>query len=125
MEKKEDLQSLIIQFQQLQEQFESVATTRTQMELQLRETENAYQEVEKIDEKAPLYKAVGGLMVRAKSKMDVLKELVEKKESLQVRVESLKKQEKSIEEMLKKLSTEIQEKIRMSQIGGEQGPMAG
>ena len=129
MTEEEDIQNQILQFQQLQQQFESISSTRAQMEHQFHEIEHAYEEVEKIDEKTPIYKAIGTLMVKAKNKLDVLKELLEKKETLQIRVESFKKQEKNVEGMLKQLSQEIQEKLKASQLAGamgnEKGPMAG
>jgi len=129
MTEEEDIQNQILQFQQLQQQFESISSTRAQMELQLHEIERAYEEVEKIDEKAPIYRTIGTLMVKATGKLDVLKELLERKETLQIRVESFRKQEKSVEEMLKQLSQQIQEKLKASQMGtgagAGQGPTAG
>ena len=63
-------------------------------------------------------------MVKAKNKLDVLKELLEKKETLQIRVESFRKQEKSAQEMLQQLSQQIQEGLAAGKMGG-QDPMAG
>ena len=129
MTEEEDIQNQILQFQQLQQQLESISSTRAQMDHQLHEVERAYEEVEKIDEKTPIYKTIGALMVKAKNKLDVLKELLEKKETLQIRVESFKKQEKNVEEMLKQLSQQIQEKLKASKMAGsmgdDKGPMAG
>lgn len=126
MSEQEDLQSQILQLQQLQQQYESIATTRNQMELQLKEVEIAYEEVEKADKDTPIYKSAGALMVKAKDKLEVLKELTERKETLTIRVESFKKQEKATEDMLRKLSQQVQEKIQVSQGGAMgKGPTAG
>ena len=124
MTSQEELQSKVMQFQQLQEQLETITGTRAQMEHQFHEIENAYEEVEKLDEKTAIYKPAGSLMVKAKNKLDVLKELLEKKETLQIRVESFRKQEKSAQEMLQQLSQQIQEGLAAGKMGG-QDPMAG
>ena len=129
MTEQEELQNQILQFQQLQQQHESIASTRAQMEVQLKDVERAYDEVERLDEKTPIYKSIGSLMVKADGKLGVLKELLERKETLQIRVESFRKQEKTAEDMLKTLSTQIQEKLKASQAGaatgGGQRPTAG
>jgi prefoldin beta subunit len=125
MSEQEDIQSQILQLQQLQQQYESIATTRNQMELQLKEVEIAYEEVEKADKNTPIYKSAGALMVKAKDKLVVLKELTERKETLGIRVESFKKQEKATEDILRKMSQQVQERIQVTQGGGMgQGPTA-
>ncbi len=120
MTDQEEIQNQILQFQQLQQQFESISTSRAKMEHQLLEVEAAYDEVEKLDDKAPVYKSLGTLMVRAKDKVEILKEFQERKETLKIRVESFKRQEKSAEEMLRKLSQDIQEKL--NEVRGDQAP---
>lgn len=93
-----------------------VVSQKVQLENALKEVENAIQEVEKVDESTPIYKSVGTVLVKTK-KEDVLKELNEKKETIEVRIRALSRQEEKLKERLK----ELQEKVKSMLSGVQAG----
>ncbi len=107
----QQLQHQLVQFQQLQQQAESIVTQRMQMELQLKEVERALQEVEKLGEDAEVYKSVGTLLVRSQ-KGEVEKELRDRKETLELRLNTLKRQEEKVKAKLTEMQTKLQSALR-------------
>ncbi len=101
------VQNLVAQLQQLQQQLQAVITQRAQVEALLRDTEQALQELEKIGEDAPVYKAVGNILVREK-KEDVVKELTEKKETYEIRIKTLQRQEEKLRERFAETQKKLQ-----------------
>jgi len=73
----------------------------------LRDTEQALQELEKIGEDAPVYKAVGNILVKEK-KEDVVKELTEKKETYEIRIKTLQRQEEKLRERFAETQKKLQ-----------------
>ncbi len=105
------LQQQILQLQQLQEQLQVIVNQRMQLELQIKDTENAIKEVEALDENAEIYKSIGGILVKT-TKNKVLEELKEKKELLDIRLKSLQKQEEKLQIKLKEMEQKVQEGLR-------------
>jgi prefoldin beta subunit len=101
------VQNQLLQFQQIQQQAQAIATQRFQLELQLKEVERSLGEVRKLDDKAEIYKSVGAILLRS-STPAVREELTEKKETLELRIKTLKRQEEKVQQRLK----EMQQKIR-------------
>ncbi len=95
------VQNQLKQLQQFQQQLEMVMQQRLQVDIRLRDTENALEELNKIDEGTPVYKGVGNLIIRA-DKEKLIKELSEEKESLEIRRKSLEGQENRIKEKIEK-----------------------
>ena len=95
------IQNMVAQLQQLQQQLQTVVTQKTQLDLLVKETEEA------IKDDASLFKAVGNVLVKAE-KDKVLKELQEKKETYEIRIKTLERQE----EKLKERVTELQKKLQ-------------
>jgi len=87
---------------------------RQQIELRLREVDEALEELEKIDEKTPLYKSVGALLIKTKGKNDVQKDLKSDKESLELRKTTLEKQESRSREKLNELQSKVQNALNLS-----------
>lgn len=104
MNPEEKLQEL----QGLEQQSQSLQSQRQQFQQQLLEIENAQKEVGKTNES---YKIVGNVMVAA-NKEELLKELGEKAEHLQVRVNALVKQEEILREQSKKLQEEVMQGLK-------------
>lgn len=73
----------------------------------LRETERALEELEKLDKKAVIYKAIGELLIKSE-KSATQAELEEKKEALELRLKTLEKQEQKIQEKFQQLQNQIQ-----------------
>ncbi len=101
------VQNLVAHLQQLQQQLQAVITQRAQVEALLRDTEQALQELEKIGEDAPVYKAVGNILVKEK-KEDVVKELTEKKETYEIRIKTLQRQEEKLRERFAETQKKLQ-----------------
>ena len=84
------LQQELLQFQQIQQQAQMIVQQRLQMELQLKETEKAIEEVSKLKGTPEIYKNIGPLLIKS-SKKDVSEELAEKKETLELRIKTDRK----------------------------------
>lgn len=101
------LQNKIAQFQQMQQQIQMLSSQKFQLEAQLRDTERAIEELAKSPDEAPIYKSVGSLMVRAENKESIEKELAEKKETIDIRIKALDRQEKHMMEKFQSLQQEL------------------
>jgi len=84
------------------------------VELRLKETEDALEELDKTDSKSPIYKSVGSILIKAKGKSEVIKELKSTKESLDLRKSTLNKQEGRTREKLNELQSKVQNAIKLS-----------
>lgn len=116
-----DLEPLLIKAQQLEAQLAQVAKQREIAEAELREIERTLATLEKVPDDATIYKSEGYVLVKV-SKDDVKKDLEERKELLEVSLNSLRKQEEKIKEELVKVRKEINMKLRP---GGHAGSVAG
>ncbi len=116
MELPPQVQNMIAQLQTVQQQLQMVMSQKIQLENALKEVENAIREVEKVHENTPIYKSVGTVLVKAE-KEDILKELKEKKETMEVRIRALGRQEEKLKERLK----ELQEKVKSMLSGVQAG----
>lgn len=105
------VQNQLRQLQQLQQQLEMIVQQRLQIDIKLRETENALEEIGKIDENTPLYKSVGNLIIKA-SRGEVMKNLQEEKESLEIRKKTMENQESRLKEKIEEIQKKIQESIK-------------
>lgn len=101
------IQNQIAQFQQLQQQLQAVLGQKYQMEAQLRELDRTIEELNKSSDDTPIYKSVGSLMIKARDKATVLKEIEDDKESIGVRVKTLERQEKYMRERYQSLQEQI------------------
>jgi len=95
------------QFQQVQQQARAIATQRIQLQTLQSEVEQALEALSKLQEGTTVYKAVGRLFL-LKPKEEVQKELQEEKETLELRIRVLSRQEERLNERLQ----EIREKLR-------------
>lgn len=116
MELPPQVQNMIAQLQTVQQQLQMVVSQKVQLESTLKEIENAIKEVEKVEEDTPIYKSVGTVLVKTK-KEEVLKELNERKETIEVRIRALSRQEEKLRERLK----ELQEKVKSMLSGVQAG----
>ncbi len=108
------IQQDLIRLQQLQQQYELVLAQRTQMEIQLKETEFALAELSKLEGEPVVYKSVGPLLMRG-SKAQFESELNESKETLELRVKALLKQEEQLRKQVQELSIKIQSQLKAGQ----------
>ena len=103
------MQNQLAQFEQLRQQLQMVMTQRLQIESQVREIETALEEIGNIADDTPIYKNVGSLMVKAEDKKEVEKDLTEQKETLDVRVKTLERQENQLKERYQSLQKDLTE----------------
>ncbi len=105
------VQNQLKQLQQFQQQLEMVMQQRLQIDIRLRDVENALEELNKMEGDAGVYKGVGNLIIKA-DKEKLIKELSEEKESLEVRKKSLESQENRMKEKIDELQKKIQEALK-------------
>ncbi|MCD6481998.1 MAG: prefoldin subunit beta [Thermoplasmata archaeon] len=105
------VQNQLKQLQQFQQQLELIVQQRLQVDIKLRETGNALEELNKVDDATPIYRTVGNLIIKA-GKDDVIKSLQEEKESLEVRKKSLENQENRLKEKIDDLQKKVQESLK-------------
>jgi len=101
------VQNMVAQMQQVQQQLQAVIAQRMQVEALLKETNEALEEVKKVAEDTPVFKVVGNVLVKSK-KEEVVKELEEKKETYEVRISTLKRQEDRLKERLSEIQSKLQ-----------------
>ena len=79
------LQNDLKQFQRLQQELGTVQQQRLQLDLRLREIGHTLEELKAVPEEATVYRPIGGLLVKAKSRKEVEELLTEEQETLGVR----------------------------------------
>jgi len=96
--------SKIQEIQILEQNLQNLMAQKQASQLELSETNNALEEVKKA--KSDIYRILGNIMIKSKPQ-DLVKELEEKKKILNLRISSVEKQEKLIEEKHLDLRKEI------------------
>ena len=106
------VQNQLAQYQQLQQQLQVLGTQRIQLDGKLREVTSTLEELGKVAKETPVYRSTGSLLLRVTDREALRKELEEQKETLEIRVNSIKKQEKSLgdryEQLQQKLSAALE-----------------
>jgi len=105
------VQQRLLRLQQLQQTLQGVLTQKQQLEMELTEVEQALGELEKLTGNATIYKSIGSLLVKSE-KGKVTKDLNERKELLDMRVNVLGKQEERLRGQVKELQTKLQRDLR-------------
>jgi prefoldin beta subunit len=113
-----NVQQQIAQFQMMQQQGQAISSQKVQMELQLKEMDHSIAELKKLKKDAEVYESIGAILIK-KSKTKITTELKERKETLELRIKTLAKQEKDIQAKLMEMQTEIQNSMKSG------GPQAG
>lgn len=107
------VQNQIAQFQQLTQQIQMVTTQKIQLEATTRELEKTIAELEKATDETAVFKNVGSLLIQVKDKQVLLAELKEQKETSEVRVKTLDRQDKHLRERHKSLQDQITQALQM------------
>jgi prefoldin beta subunit len=115
------LRHQIAQFQQAQQQAQALTVQKQQLELALHETERAIEEMDKLEPSATVYKSVGGILIKA-GRDEVKKELTERKETLDLRVKTVERQEGRVVERLREMRDKLQEALKSRQPPGSEVP---
>ncbi len=99
------LQNQITQYQQFQQQLQSVTAQRMQMESQLREMRHTSEQLAAA--KGAVYRSSGGIMFEVTDRKALADELEEGIETLEIRVRGLEKQETSLKDRVETLGDAI------------------
>ena len=113
------VQNQIAQFQQLQQQLQALVSQKYQMDIRLKEMQRTIEELNKAPADVTVYKSVGSLLIKAKSKDELLKEMEEGKETMDIRVKALDRQEKGLRERYQQLQEQISKAFGPAMQGGQ------
>ncbi len=91
------------------------------MDLKLREVTHTLEELKPLADDAVIYRPVGGLLVRAKSKKEVEDLLTEEKETLEVRVKALERQENHLRERYTTMQQELSQALQAAGVNPATG----
>lgn len=94
----------IQELQILEQNLQNSIMQKQAIQIELSEISNALKDLKKSDDE--VYKIAGGIMLKS-NKADLTKELEEKKKILDLRISSIEKQEKNLEEKAGKLKKEV------------------
>lgn len=106
------IQNQLKQAQQLETQIEQVATQKYQLDLRIKEIDKTLKELQSIGTDTPVYKSVGNILYKVEDKQKLLDDLSEQKELSEIRIKTLEKQQKALEDKYKELETLIQQRYQ-------------
>jgi prefoldin beta subunit len=106
------VQNQIAQFQQLTQQIQMVVTQKIQLEAQVKELDRTVAELEKTADDSAVFKNVGSLLIQVKDRAALISELKEQKETADVRVKTLDRQDKHLRERHQNLQQQITQALQ-------------
>jgi len=106
------VQNQIAQFQQLTQQIQMVTTQKIQLEATVRELEKTIQELEKTPDDNAVFRNVGSLLIQVKDRPALITEFKEQKETNEVRIKTLDRQDKHLRERHKSLQDQITQALQ-------------
>jgi prefoldin beta subunit len=114
------LREQLTRLDNLQQNLQSVAMQRQQVDAELADAEKTLEELKNVTPEEQIYKYVGSLLVKV-TKESISKDLEEKKDISNTRTLVLNKQESRLKENIKELQTKIDEMIKARTQGPTQG----
>ena len=108
MKMEKTTEEKIQQLQLIEQGMQNFLMQKQQFQGQLVEVESAIKELEKSKD---AFKIVGNIMVSA-DKEELLKDLKSKKETVELRIKTLEKQEKQMKEKATAMQSEVMEKLK-------------
>ena len=112
------LQNDIKQFQRIQQDLGAMDQQRVQLDLKLREVTHTLEEIQRLPADATVYRPIGSLMIRAKDRKEVEDLLTEDKETLEVRLKAIERQENSLKERYTTMQRDLTEQLQAAQMTG-------
>jgi len=106
------LQNDIRQFQRLQQELGAVQQQRLQVDLKLREVSHTLEELKALPEDVVVYRPIGGLLVRAKDRKEVEDLLTEDKETSEVRLKAVERQENHLKERYTTMQQDLSQALQ-------------
>ncbi len=119
------LQNDIKQFQRLQQELGAVQQQRLQIDLKVRDVSHTLEELKSIPEDATIYRPIGGLMVKAKGRKEVEDLLTEEKETAEVRLKAIERQETHLRERYTTLQQELTQALQAAGVQPNVEPPSG
>ena len=116
------LQQQIMQLQQLQQRLEILVTQRSQLEMQMKETEKALSELGKQTDDAIVYKSIGAILIKVQ-KENLKEELIDKKDTLEMRIKTIQRQEERTRNQFEESRTKVQAALQRHGGPTNLGPM--
>ncbi len=101
------LQNQIKQAQQIENQLEQIGSQKYQLEVRIKELSRTLEELDKIADGSPIYRSVGPVLYKVDDPKKLKEELSEQKELSEIRINTLGKQQKSLEEKYKDIEEVI------------------
>lgn len=117
------VQNQLVQYQQLGQQIQMIATQRLQLEAQASEMARTIEELEKAPADSTIYRSIGPLLIQTKDREALVSELKEQRETLDLRVRTLDRQEKHLRERHQGLQQQLQEALGAA--SGQGAPVQG
>jgi prefoldin beta subunit len=105
------LQNDLKQFQRIQQELSNAAQQRMQFDMKLREVVHTLDEMKTLSDDTAIYRPIGGLLVKSKGKAEVDGILTEEKETLEVRLKALERQESHLKEKYTQMQKELTEAL--------------
>ena len=115
------LQNDLKQFQRLQQELGAVQQQRLQLDLRLREIGHTLEELKTVAEDATVYRPIGGLLVKAKSRKEVEDLLSEEQETLGVRQKAVERQENHLKERYTTMQQDLSQQLQAAGVRPEGG----
>lgn len=103
----EEQRNKIINYQNLQQTYELIVNQKNQTESRLRETEFVIEELEKVDADTPVFKSIGGVLLKSE-KNKLLDEKKSLKVTLEMSLKTLDQKKTRLENQINTLSKSIQ-----------------
>lgn len=108
-EEEEDLKKALSDYENLQKQLEVLLIQKHQLQLQLNEVKHAHTELKKA--KGDVYRSIGSVMIHT-TREEADKDLGEKQELLQVKIDALTKQEEKLRETVTSSQAELKKRLK-------------
>lgn len=105
------LREQLERFEKLQQNLQAVLIQKQQVEAELREIEQALEELKKVGLDGVVYKSAGSILVKV-GRDELMKELEDKRELSNTRLMVLGKQEGKLRESIKELQDRISEAVK-------------
>jgi len=116
------LQNDIKQFQRLQQELGAVQQQRLQIDLRVRELGHTLEELKTLSDDSVVYRPIGGLLVRAKTKKEVEDLLADDKETLEVRLKAIERQENHLKERYTSMQQELTQALQAQGLAAGPAP---
>ncbi len=112
-----EIQHKIMQFQEIQERIRALITRKQQLEVELREVERTLDELKDINNETPIFKFTGRVLIRV-SKENIVRELNDRKETLELHIKTLEKQEVQARKRFEELRQDLSQALAEFQVSG-------